>query len=78
MNAIDDRITSVFQEVFADDTLRLTDGTAPTDVPGWDSLAHVKLITALETEFRTKFSVRDVMKMTNVGAIRQTVAARSR
>lgn len=77
MNAIDDRITTVFHEVFANDTLTLADGMTFADVPGWDSLAHVKLISALEAEFDTKFSVRDVMKMTTVGAIRQVVQARA-
>jgi acyl carrier protein len=77
MNAIDDRITAVFHEVFANDALQLSDATTFADVPGWDSLAHVKLITALEAEFDTKFSVRDVMKMTTVRAIRQTVAAKA-
>jgi acyl carrier protein len=77
MNAIDGRITAVFQEVFSNDALRLTDQTTFADVPGWDSLAHVKLISALEAEFDTKFTVRDVMKMTTVGAIRQAVEARA-
>lgn len=75
--AIDERISAVFQEVFANQTLELSDSTTFQDVPGWDSLAHVKLISALETEFETKFSVRDVMKMTTVGAIRQAVAAKA-
>ena len=77
MNVIDDRITAVFQDVFANDTLQLGDTTTFADVPGWDSLAHVRLITALETEFDTKFSVRDVMKMNSVGAIRNAVAAKT-
>lgn len=75
--AIDERISAVFHEVFANQALELSDSTTFQDVPGWDSLAHVKLISALETEFETKFSVRDVMKMTSVGAIRQAVAAKA-
>jgi acyl carrier protein len=77
MNALDDRITAVFQDVFANDTLQLADSTTFADVPGWDSLAHVRLITALEAEFETKFSVREVMKMNTVAAIRQAVAAKA-
>jgi len=77
MNAIDDRITAVFQEVFSTDGIQLSDGTTFADVPGWDSLAHVKLISALETEFDTRFTVRDVVKMSTVGAIRRAVEARA-
>jgi acyl carrier protein len=77
MTGIDGRIAAVFEEVFSNHALTLDDATTFADVPGWDSLAHVKLISALEAEFDTKFSVRDVMKMTSVGAIRQAVEAKS-
>ena len=77
MIAIDERISAVFQDVFGAHTPELQDATTFADVPGWDSLAHVKLISALESEFDTKFSVRDVMKMSSVGAIRQAVAAKA-
>jgi acyl carrier protein len=37
-------------------------------------MAHVNLIDALEAELGLKFSVRELMRMTSVGAIRQAVA----
>lgn len=77
MTAIDERISAVFHDVFSNETLQLSDDTTFADVPGWDSLAHVKLITALESEFDAKFTVRDVMKMNTVGAIREAVEARA-
>jgi acyl carrier protein len=77
MTTLDDRITAVFREFFANDDLELTDQTTFSDIPGWDSVAHVNLINALEAEFGTKFSVRDIMKMNSVAGIRQVVAAKT-
>ncbi len=77
MSVIDDRISAVFREFFGNDALELTDETTFSDIAGWDSVAHVNLINALEAEFGTKFSVRDIMKMNNVAAIREVVAART-
>ena len=76
MTDTDERITALFREVFRNDQLALTDATTPTDVPGWDSLANVNLITAIESEFDIKLGVRDVMKMTNVGEIRRIVQSK--
>ena len=77
MGAIDDRVAAVFRERFGDNVRELTDETTFADIAGWDSLAHVNLINALEAEFDTKFSVRDVMKMNSVGAIRRLLTAKA-
>ena len=37
------------------------------DVPGWDSVAHITLIYAIEDEFGMKFSSRDLEELTCVG-----------
>ena len=77
MGAIDDRVSAVFREFFGDPTRDIKDETTFADIAGWDSVAHVNLINALEAEFDTKFSVRDVMKMNSVGAIRSVVTAKT-
>jgi acyl carrier protein len=77
MSVTDDRVSAVFREFFGNNTLELTDETTFSDIEAWDSMAHVNLINALETEFATKFSVRDVMNMNTVGAIRRAVTAKT-
>ena len=76
MSAIDDRIAEVVRECFGENVPELNDETTFADIAGWDSLAHVNLINALEVEFDTKFSVRQVMKMNSVGAIRSLLTAK--
>ena len=77
MNPTDERLQALFREFFNDDSLELKDGTTFSDIRGWDSLAHVNLINALEAEFGLKFGVRELMKMSSVGAIRQVLTAKA-
>ena len=77
MSPTDQRLQAVFREFFNDDSLELSDGMTFSDIRGWDSLAHVTLITALEAEFGLKFGVRELMKMKSVGTIRQVLVAKS-
>ena len=60
-------IQNVFREVFDDPALVITRQTARNDIPGWDSVAQVKLMLALEEQFNLQFSEGDVPGLTNVG-----------
>jgi len=77
MNSTDQRLRAVFREFFNDDSIELQDGMTFSDIRGWDSLAHMNLINALEAEFGLKFGVRELMKMKSVGAIRQVLMAKA-
>lgn len=70
-DAVDDRMLQVFREVFADDDLSLTDETTAADVPGWDSLAHINLMFALENEFDMQFTDEQLSEFRNVGELRR-------
>lgn len=62
-----ERLNEVFQDVFDDDELEVTDETTAADVEGWDSLMHITLIEAVEDEFDINFDMKTVVKMKNVG-----------
>jgi acyl carrier protein len=61
------RLEAVFRDVLDDDDIALSRSTTASDVPGWDSLAHVRLILAVEKAFAVKFSAAQVTKLKNVG-----------
>ncbi len=44
------------------------------DIPTWDSLKHMELIVAIESEFGIEISGDDIAEMLSFDAIRQTVA----
>jgi acyl carrier protein len=65
--ATDQRLTSVFQDVFDDDSLQIRPEMTADDIEEWDSLTHINLITAVEREFKVKFTTGEVTGMKNVG-----------
>lgn len=62
-----DKVNAVIQDVFDDDSIRVSDETVASDVDGWDSLMHITLIGTIEDEFDIKFAMKDVVGMKNVG-----------
>lgn len=65
---MDERIRTVFRDVFDDPRLAIDDTTSSRDVAGWDSLAQVRLIIGLEQEFRVSFSTEDLALLSAEGA----------
>ncbi len=61
------KLNEVFQDVFDDDTITVTDTTTADDIEEWDSLEHINLIAAVEQEFGMKFNMGQVVSMKNVG-----------
>ena len=51
-----ERIEKVVCELLLDDDIVLTADTQPRDVEGWDSLANVSIMFAIEEEFRVRLS----------------------
>jgi acyl carrier protein len=73
MTDIDSRLTDVFRATFADESLELAPGMTADDIPGWDSIAHIHLIFAVEEEFGIKLSMKDLEGLEDVGALIATV-----
>ena len=46
------------------------------DAPLWDSLNHLRLITALEEAFGIRFEMREVARLERFQSIQQAVAER--
>jgi acyl carrier protein len=66
-DAVMAELLPVFRRVFDDQKLTITLTTTAQDVPGWDSLTHMSLITSVEEHFRIKFKLGDIIKFKNVG-----------
>ena len=73
-NEIFERLTGVFRDVFDDETILLNEDTSPDDIDGWDSLAHISLIAAVESEFGIRFDIKTAMKMKTAGEMAAAVA----
>ena len=62
-------IESVVREELSRQDLIITESTKAEDVPGWDSLAHTRIILALESALDRAISIEDTYYATNVGEL---------
>ena len=64
---IHSELQAIFRQVFDHDKLVISEATTATDVDGWDSMAHVNLIIAIERRFGVSFSGADLASMRGSG-----------
>ena len=64
-----EKLTELFRELFADDSIVLTPQTTANDIDGWDSFNHISVIVAVETRFGIKMSTAEIERLANVGAL---------
>jgi acyl carrier protein len=61
---IADRVETIFRQSF--EIEKFTEDLSIDNVPGWDSMAHVGLILALQKEFGVSISPADAIELTSV------------
>jgi acyl carrier protein len=78
MEELREQVQDVFREVFDDPALILNDGMSADDVEGWDSLAHINLMIAIEKRLGVKFATAEISRLKedgkNVGNLLELVA----
>ena len=62
-------VQGAFKAAFDVDPELITMETKPTDIPAWDSMGHLALVSSLEQAFRLSFDVDQVMEMEDVRQI---------
>lgn len=70
------QLTTVFHDLFDDDTIVLTPGLTAADVPEWDSFNHINLIVAIEARFGVKFKTAELESMQTVGHLADLIQSK--
>jgi acyl carrier protein len=69
-----DKLNKILCDVFnIKDDSYTKDELGPDEIKGWDSLAHVDLVTSLEENFGIDIDVIDVSRMYNIGDIKNVL-----
>ena len=74
---VSERLRALVAMIFKVPVELVDDATTPDGLPAWDSLGQMELVTALEREFSTAFSLEDIMLMNSVGEIRSILENRN-
>ncbi len=62
-----EKLQSIIREAVDNEDVIITDLTVASEVDGWDSLAQVLIIGAIQNELGMKFTATEVGKLANVG-----------
>lgn len=71
------RLNEVFRDVFDDEDIVVDAETTADDIEDWDSIEHINLISAVEGEFKIRFTMGEVSGMKNVGEMIEIIAQRA-
>jgi acyl carrier protein len=66
------RLQDIFRAELDDDDLVIGIDTRQADLKAWDSLAHIRLISGIESEFNFQFSLAEIER---INSVRQFVDA---
>ena len=80
MTQVLDDLNDVLRDVFGDPDIALTETSTADDVDGWDSLAHLNIIIALEGRFKVRFSTAEISMLKeegqNIGSLVRLIASK--
>jgi acyl carrier protein len=71
-----ERLEEVLRTFFNDDQLVVTPETVPADVPGWDSLAQVNVVFAIEEAFGIELGDEQISRFSSIGELEAQIAER--
>jgi acyl carrier protein len=72
---LDERLTQIVKDTIGDDDLDLDESTSAADVDGWDSLAHINIMVAVESEYGVVFSSEQLSQFDNLGELQAFLSA---
>ena len=70
------KITDVLADVLDNDKLQLTEATTADSVEDWDSINHVRMLIALESDYGFQFETDEVGGVKDVGGLIDLVQSR--
>ncbi len=62
-----EKLQEIFRDIFGEDDLVIDDSTDASTIDAWDSLTHINLFAAIQSEFSISFSITEIVDMKNVG-----------
>lgn len=75
---ISDKLKKVILAELGIDDFAIVDETVASEVPGWDSLNHVRVISAVEDAFHVRFKTAEIIRLKNVGQLQALLDSKAR
>jgi acyl carrier protein len=72
------KLQDVFRAELDDEDLVIAPDTSQKNLKAWDSLAHIRLVSGIESEFDIQFSLAEIEQTHSVRQFVQLIKERSR
>ncbi len=69
------RLTAIFREQLDDEKLTIGMDTQQSDLGGWDSLAHIRVVMGVEREYGVQLDVEEIESIKSVRGFLDAVNA---
>lgn len=66
---------SILKELRLDD-YEIKDETLANQIPGWDSINHINVISAIEKDFNVRFKSIEILKCKNLGDLQNLLTTK--
>jgi acyl carrier protein len=76
LSELDSQIREVMAGVFDVDPGTVGDGFRRDDASAWDSMNHLRMVSALEEAFGIRFTMKEVGEMESFDDVRRRIAER--
>jgi acyl carrier protein len=73
-----DRLQEIFRAELDDDDLTIGMDTRQADLKAWDSLAHIRLVSGIESEFDFQFNLSEIEQISSVRQFVDAIRERPR
>ena len=70
---ISERLKKIILTQLKLDQFELTDATIAPQVPGWDSLSHLGILSAIEKDYGIRFKTLEIIRFKNVGDLQAAI-----
>ena len=78
--SVRDEVVAILQDVFDDPDMEIFDDMTADDVELWDSLEHINIIIATESQFGIRFTTAEMSRLKepgqNVGRFVELIASK--
>lgn len=72
-----DKLKEIVAELFELEPAAVNDVLTPDDVELWDSLNHLRLVSAVEEEFQIKLSMKEIESIRSLATLRALIEQRA-
>ena len=70
-------LVPIMEDVFDEDDIVYADNLTADDIPGWDSLSHIRFVIAVERAFGIRFSTGEIELFKNVADMVNAIVAKT-